>query len=206
MVIGVAALVRPLEHDPAELRERAADLLSRPPYAAEDPGLLRLLLDRVGRALAELLDRLSFAFGEVGWFGWVVVVVALLLLGSVVWRVTRGASLDASLVARTPDTSGRSASDWHAEADRFAAAGRLEAALRSRYAAVVAELVEAAVVEDVPGRTVRELDAEVAVAAPDRAPAVATAGDRFDAVVYGGRPATRDDLEVVRAASRVVTR
>jgi hypothetical protein len=204
--LAALGIARPLDHDPADLRERAADLLSRPPYAPDEPGVLRLLLDRVGRAIAEFLDRLTFAIGEVGWFGWAVVVVALLVLGALVWRVTRGTTLDASVAARTPDTAGRSASDWHAEADRLEAAGELEAALRTRYAAIVAELVEAAVLEDVPGRTVRELDAEVAVAAPRRAPSVAAVGERFDAVVYGGRPATLDDLEVARAATWVAVR
>jgi hypothetical protein len=202
-VVGaVLAVAEPLGHDVADLRLRARELLSDPPYQPAEQGVLARLWERALRWVAEFLDSLVFAASEVGWLGWSLVGLGVLVLGLLVWRLTRGTAIDRRVPAVTPDVEGRSAADWHAEAARHEAAGELTLALRCRYAGIVAFLVETAVLDDVPGRTVRELDEELAVAAPDLVGPVTEAGRRFDAVVYGGRPATQDDLRVVAGAVR----
>jgi hypothetical protein len=187
-------------HDPADVRERAADLLSRPPFTDQQPGPVGRLLGRVGDVIADLLARLLTTIGGGSTLGWVIVALGTAALVAVVWRVTRGTTPDGA-VPVVP-SAGRTAAAWHAAADTAAARGDRREALRCRYAALVTSLVEAGLLDDVPGRTVRELDREVASAAPHLAAAVTAAGDRFERVVYGGAEATDDDLAVVGTAAR----
>jgi hypothetical protein len=201
-VLLAVAADGPLEHDPHDVRSRAQELLSRPPYAVEDPGLVDRTLQAVGERIAEFVRTLLGVMSGDALVAWVIVAVGALLLGLVVWRATRGATVDRSVGEVAPGASTRSASEWHELADRHAAAGELVEALRCRYAALVAALMESGTIEDVPGRTVRELDAEVAVGNPGLADDVAAAGRRIEAVVYGRETVTRGDLEVVTTAAQ----
>lgn len=203
VLVAVAAL-GPLGHDAAEVRARAEELLSRPPFADGRPGPFRRLLQLVGDAVAGFLTDL---FGEAvgtGVLPWIVVVLGVLLLGWLVWRITRGLSVDRSVAEVPVEIRRRSADDWHADADAAEGRGELREALRYRYAAMVATLLEGEAIEERPGRTVRELDAEVASAMPRIAEEVAAAGACFDAAVYGRREVTREELEVVARAARLV--
>lgn len=196
----------PLDHDPAELRRRAQELLSRPPYADEDEGLSSRLLGWLGDRVADLLDG---ALGQV--FGlpvvpWLIALVGVIALGFVVWRVTRGLVVDRSIAEVPAEATTRHAEDWHRDADAHAARGELLLALRCRYSALVVALVDRGIIEDVPGRTVRELDAEVATTDPEQADAVEAAGERFERAVYGSVPVTDDDLAVVTTAARAASR
>lgn len=202
LLAALVALGQPLEHAPQELRRRAAELLGQPPYVGQEPGVVQELLRRLVAVLGELLDRLAGRAGGTPWVAWVALAVVVALLVLVVWRVTRGLAMDRGVARQVPAERGRTSADWHADADRYARAGELALAVRCRYAAVASELVEAGLLAEVPGRTVRELDAEVAVADPGHAPRVRAAGERFEEVVFGGRPATVEDLEVVAGARR----
>lgn len=205
LVSAVAAAAGPLEHDPADVRSRAQELLSRPPYAAEDTGVVDRLLRSAGEWIAETIQRLMAVISGDAVVAWVIVGFGVLLLGVVLWRATRGATVDRSVIEVAPGATALSAA-WHLAADDHEAAGNLFEAVRCRYAALVATLTEAGTIEDVPGRTVRELDAEVAVNVPGLAQDVAAAGQRIEAVVYGRQPATRADLEVVTRAARAADR
>jgi hypothetical protein len=194
--------VGPLEHDPAELRRRAEELLSRPPYAEDEPGILVRALGWAGDRLADLL---SGGLGEVlslPFLPFLVALLGVLALGAVVWRLTRGLVVDRSVAEVPPEVTRRSAAAWHADADAFTARGERREALRCRYAALVVGLVDRGAIEDLPGRTVRELDDEVERAAPDLAADVRDAGHRFERAIYGQLPVTDEDLERVRAAAR----
>jgi hypothetical protein len=194
----------PSVHDPADVRERASDLLSRPPFADEQPGPIGRLLRVLGDLVADLLARLLAALGGGSFVGWVVVVVGTLLLLAVAWRLTRGMTADRAVPVVPPAAAGRSAADWHAAADAAEATGDRREALRCRYAALVATLVEVGLLDDVPGRTVGELDRQIAGSAPALAATVVDAGERFERVLYGRQPVAVDDLEVVRAAAERV--
>ena len=193
-------------HDPDEVRSRARELLSRPPYRDADPGLWARFWSRVGEWLAGFLEGLAAALSGSTPVAWAIVAAGVLLLGLVVWRATRGLTVDRSAPEVTARFSSRTAAEWHADADAHAAAGALRDAVRCRYAAAVVGLIEAGAIEDIPGRTVRELDAEVAVAAPALAERIRAAGTRFDAAVYGREPVTGADLAVVSAAAQAVGR
>lgn len=166
-------------HDPADVRERAADLLSRPPFVDEQPGPVGRLLRWLGDLVADVLARLVATLGSGTLVSWVVVAVGTLLLVAVVWRLTRGMTADRTIPAVAPAPAGRTAADWQAASEAAEASGDHREALRCRYAALVTTLVEVGLLDDVPGRTV---------------------GERFERVVYGRRDVGADDLAVVAAA------
>jgi hypothetical protein len=193
-----------LAHDPDLVRRTAERIVGNPPYRDGEVGALRRVLQRVLDAVGGFLSDLLGAIGGTPPVAWAVAAVGLLVLGVVVWRATRGATLGRGGDPAVPiPGTDRSAASWRAEADAHLAAGRWEAALRARYAAAVVTLLERGVVDDVPGRTIRELDAELQVVAPDLAPAFAVAGSRVERVVFGDEPAGEDDL---RAAAHALSR
>jgi hypothetical protein len=193
-------LLAVLEHDPEELRATARDLLSRPPYRDDADGPVTDVLRRIREAIARFLQTAFDAVVADTWMAWAIVAIGAALLLLVVWRATRGWNADRS-VAVVPDIEpGRSAADWLADADAHATASRWREALRCRYAALVATLVEGGAIADVPGRTVGELDREVDSAAPTIAAAVRQAGSTFEEVWYGHADAGPGELDVVGAA------
>ncbi len=195
----------PLEHDPQQLRELAEDLLSRPPYTESQPGLFERFFRFLGDLLGELLGRLLSVAGGSPAIAWIIAVVGLVALGAVVFVATRRLTSGRGVSSVAVPTRGRSAADWHADADAAAEAGDLLAALRYRYIAMAASLVEQGVLEEQPGRTVRELDRQVQVAAPTLADHVAQAGERLEEAVYGDEEVTPGDVEVVDAAAEAVS-
>jgi hypothetical protein len=150
----------------------------------------------VARWLELVFDTLS---GDTR-IAWVVVAAGTALLAVAIWRATRGWSTDRTVTTVPEARPARTAAGWAAEADEHAAAERWRDAVRCRYAALVTGLVEAGTVVDVPGRTVGELDREVALAAPALAEAVRAAGETFEEVWYGHATAGPSDLEVVDRA------
>ncbi len=199
-------MIPPFGHDADEVRRRADDLLNAPPYVDGPPGPVRrfltLLADRVATFLAEVFANATFARA----LPWILAVIGVVVITVVVVRLTRGATLDRA-VAEVPRVDRqRSAADWTADADAAQAAGQWRDAVRYRYLALVTALHDDGHVEEVPGRTVRELDREVAGRVPPLAADVARAGARFEEVVFGGRPAERADAEVIRAAVDAVER
>jgi hypothetical protein len=186
-------ILPPLRHDPDGLRDTATDLLSRPPFVDQQPGPVGRLLARVGDVIADLLGRLLGLMGGGSTLGWVIVAIAAAVLAVVAWRVSRGATLDRRVPQAGPGQAAHLAVDWDRDADAARDRGDLREAVRCRYAAVVATLLEAGVVEGSPGRTVRELEAEVQAGAPSLLADVAAAGERFERIWYGGEPATEAD-------------
>jgi hypothetical protein len=193
-----------LEHDPGAIRERAAELLSRPPYR-EDEGLLDQLWGTLRDWLAEGVSRVLALLSGDTTMGWAVVVMGLVVLGVVGWRATRGLALDRAVEeAPLGDGGGRSSAEWAARADEAARRGHYDEAVRARYLALVTGLAEQGTIEEVPGRTVGELERELEVAAPTLAAPVARAGAIFAEVFYGRQPATAAEADrVTELAARV---
>ncbi len=192
-----------LVHEPGQVRDLARSILSERPYADLEPGPLRRALQQVLDAIGDVLGNALGAVASVPGVAWLIAGLGLLLLGLVVWRATRGATLGRGQdVAVPPAASERAAAAWAADADRLAAAGDLEAALRARYVAAVVTLIEQGVIEEVPGRTIRELDRELARRAPTVGGEMAHVGDRVEAVVFGDLPAEAADLDVAAVALR----
>lgn len=192
-------------HDPEAVRQLARDLLSESPFRDHQPSATEQLLERAGVFLGELLGRFLAAVSGDTTVAWAIVIVGTVLLLAAVWRWTRGLRVSGGVEVEVPDLRGRSSADWRQASEEAAAARDLERALRLRYLAIVAGLVERGVLQDLPGRTIRELDAELARVRPDLSAAVAAAGARVERVTYGGTPADPDDLEVADAALQRVT-
>jgi hypothetical protein len=193
-------LLAVLEHDPEELRSTARDLLSRPPYRDGADGPVTDVLRRVREAVARFLQTALDAVVADAWMAWVIVAVGSALLLLVVWRATRGWNADRSVAVVPEAEPGRSSADWLADADAHAAATRWREAVRCRYAALVATLVEGGALADRPGRTVGELDREVAMVAPTIAAVVQQAGSTFEEVWYGHADAGPAELEAIGLA------
>ncbi len=188
-----------LAHDPAQLRELARELLSRPPYrdpAAE--GLVDRVLAALRDALAEVLWRLIGLVGGSTTTAWVLVLLGTLVLLVAVWRWTRGARRDPARPDQATGVERRTVAQWQDAADAHLAAGRRDQAVRSYYAALVTQLAGSGRIEDRPGRTVRELERELPAALPALAADIRDAGRRFEAVWYGRKPADDEDIARVR--------
>lgn len=197
----VATLSRPLQHDAGQIRRRAQELVSNPPYADDGPGVVARLLGWVGDRIASSLA--GGGLGQVaGMLAWVVAIVAVAVLVGIVVRLTRGTVTGTPLPPVRADTQRlRTAAAWHRDADAYEAQGRYTDALRARYAALVVSLLERDIIVDRPSRTVGELGAEVARVRPAIAAEVLDAGDRFQNGVYGRLPVDNEDLDRVRAAA-----
>ncbi len=196
-----------LVHDPEDVRELARSIVTQPPYRAGEPGPLRRAFQRILDVVGDLLGTALGTVATVPGVAWVIVALGLLALAAVVWRATRGATLGRGQDVAIPHAAAeRPASEWAAEADRLAAAGELEGALRARYVAAVVTLIEGGVIEDVPGRTIRELDVELALRAPDLRGFLAPVGERVEAVVFGDVAPAAADLELAATALQAAGR
>ena len=196
-----------LVHDPDAVRELARSIVTQPPYRAGEPGPLRRAFQRVLDVLGDLLGTALGTVATVPGVAWAIVALGIVALVAVVWRATRGATLGRGQDVAVPYSAAeRPAAEWAAEADRLAAAGALEGALRARYVAAVVTMIEGGVIEDVPGRTIRELDAELATRAPDVRTSLAPAGQRVEAVVFGDVAPSAADLELAATALRAAGR
>ena len=194
----------PFVHDPDGVRDLARDLLSESPFREQQPSAVEQLLERAGVVLGELLGRLLALVGGDTAVAWVIVTLGTILLLAAVWRWTRGLRVAGGVGVEVPDVQGRTAADWRRFSDEAVDRNELDRALRLRYLAIVAGLVERGVLQDVPGRTIRELDADLAAMRPDLSEPVERAGARVERVTYGGAPATEQDLEVVDEALRAL--
>jgi hypothetical protein len=196
----LASGLTPVSHDPGELRDRARELLSRPPYRDGGDGPVTDVLRRIREAIARVVEAVLETVAGDTRVAWVIVAVGTAILLTVVWRATRGWDGERAAAAVPPASNSRTAGSWADEAADHVAAGRWHEAVRCRYAGLVTLLIERGALADVPGRTVGELDREVAVTAPGIAADVARAGDVFEDVWYGHGEAGPDELAVVAAA------
>jgi hypothetical protein len=114
------------------------------------------------------------------------VVVALLMRFRPYVRRRRRREEDPLTLTETEIT--RDAQTWAEEAERLERAGEWKAALRCRFRVLIDELIERAIVRDLPGRTSGEFRADVRRAAPELSGAFAEASYLFDDAWYGDRP------------------
>jgi hypothetical protein len=120
--------------------------------------------------------------------------VGLLLLGAVVWLASR-----ARRVRRAPRETRALLGDEHAtaaglraRAEQALAEERYADALVDAFRAVAVRQVERGRLDDLPGATAHEVAVALAQVFPGQAEDVHRCAGLFDLVLYGGRPATRD--------------
>jgi hypothetical protein len=195
----------PLDPTPDEARSELRRELLRPEYY-EDNLIQRLLtwlerqLDKGVEAAVDLPPLQTFA----------AMLVAVVLIGALVWVVGR-----ARASARAPrerqavlTDEAVTAAELRSRAEAALAAGRHEDALVDGFRALAARQVERGRLDDTPGATAHEVAGVLAGEFPARRARVDAAAVLFDSVLYGDRPATReqaldvltldDDLAVLR--------
>ncbi len=187
----------PSSFDPEAARSAAEEILSRPRFAEATESLWN-------RVLSEVVDFLATLFGRAvqGDAGSVIAIVVLVLavIAAVmltVRAVRRRAGVLGGATA-TPDDVERGAEDWAAEARAHDAAGRSREAVRCWLRVAIARLRDRGVVEEIPGRTVREYGTAVAAGEPALAASFRRAGDVFERVWYGDVEAQAADVAIVR--------
>ncbi len=189
----MTSVLRP-PSDPDRLRETVEEVLSDPAFETE-PSVLDRLIDRFFAAIDDLFGQaIGSVLGQEA-VAWVVAGIAVAILGVAVWRWTRGLRIDGRTAPEIADPAGRSAADWLDEAREARERGELSLALRRYYLSLIAVLEERGVLEPLPGRTIRELDRELARRRPDLVDEVSEIGGRVERVVFGGRRAGEDDVE-----------
>lgn len=193
------------QHDPGQARRAAAEVLAREEYADLRPGLLERLWSLVLDGIGRLIDLIGQT-GRAGIVGSVIflIALALLVLGAV--RLLRRVRPSPQVAEPRVDLRGRSAQDWAAEAAAHERDGHWREAVRCHHRALIAELVAAGLIEDVPGRTAAEHEAETAAAAPAAAEPMRAATRLFERAWYARTPVGDDDLERLRRAATEVRR
>jgi hypothetical protein len=191
----------PSEHDPAEVRELADEILRQARYDVPPKSIPDRVLEWVGEQLSRLFEGLvgggSSALTFIAW------TILLGAVGAVVFLLVRYGRVTVPALMRDPEPEvmvelTRTAQAWRAEAEALEAEGRWAEGLRCRYRALVAALVRRGTIADQAGRTSGEYARDVAAREPDLAPAFAAATELFEAVWYGG--ATTGPAEAERFA------
>lgn len=183
-------------------QEAAREELSRSIYAEDRPGLLERALDWLAEQVMEVLDTAGALSpgGLAGLLGALLVVLAVVVL--VRWRT--GPLARSAVVLDGSGGRVLSAADHRRLADEAAGGERWAEAVRERMRALVRELELRGVLEPRAGRTASEIAAEAGAAVPAVADGLHRAARVFDEIWYGGRPATREAAEQVRAVDESV--
>lgn len=193
---GLLALAGQLpepDHDPAEVRDLADEIMSRPQYREAPDSLFERISNWLGERLADVLSGLSLGGALPQFVAWLILGV---LVGGVAYliarsiqagswgRPSRRAKRDADVILSAEDH--RSAGEWLAEAVRHEREGRWAEGILCRYRALVTQLVDREVIPELVGRTAGEYVQDVRAARPDVAAAFAEATELFESAWYGG--------------------
>ncbi|HEX7276026.1 MAG TPA: DUF4129 domain-containing protein [Acidimicrobiales bacterium] len=192
--------LRPPERSPGEVRDAIGEVLARPEFQRPKPGWVQRLreavVDLIERALGNLLGG-----GRGTFIAWVILGVAIIAAVLVATRFARGVTRDPGRGVSTTTVPRRGAAEWRADAEAAERAGQWRQALRCRYRALVAELADRGLVEEVAGRTAGEYRTEMEGTAPAVAAPFAGATDLFERAWYGEWPTGQDDAQRIRDLS-----
>lgn len=196
-----------MAESPEDLRDRADDVLSDPKFASSEPGLIDRFVEWVQEIFSDLLDFVtnSTVFGgvAVGWF------LLTAMIGLIIFFLVRYlpsfSSVKAEVTRATVSThkNRRSRAEWLAEAETAERNGLHREAVRARYKATVAGLIEQDELPDTVGATATELQ-NAFEAEPSRADPFASSTEAFSDVWYGGDDANKTDTERVAGWDRQV--
>ncbi|MEZ0578274.1 DUF4129 domain-containing protein [Nocardioides sp. MH1] len=186
----------PLDPSGDEARALLRGELARPEYNATNP------VERVLHWIGRLFDDTTGAahdFPPVATFAAIVVVLLLATaIGLLASRARRTARARAGQApALTEELI--NASELRARAEAALATGRYDEALVDAYRAVAVRQVERGRIEDLPQATAHELAGALGREFPAQRHLVDRSADLFDAVLYGDRPATREQVVDVLA-------
>ena len=168
------------------------------------------LLERLARWLSRVLDDgLTAARDAPPLTTLAAMLVFLLLLTAVLWlasqarRSDRAETATGSLLTEEVVT----AAELRARAERALAEDRLADALVDAFRAVAVRQVERGRIDNLPGATAHEVAGALAEAFPEQRADIDRCATLFDLVLYGGRPARREQaLDVLGLDERLVVR
>jgi hypothetical protein len=198
--------------DAAQVDRALREVYAQPDFVPnkEPPGLMDLIWEQIGKAVAWVFDRLS-GIGAVKEAGPVVfyIIVAVLCAAAIGLLAhlfyTSGVAFSRERGAGPGDDGGaqrgpRTAADWEGAARRAAAEGRLRDASLALYNALVLRLDARGALRFDPAKTPGDYRREVR-ANPEVARPFAAFLRGFEPVVFGGRPLDPDGYERLRAAA-----
>jgi hypothetical protein len=175
-VIGI-----PVQPDQGQARDWAVQELSRREYQDARPGLI----ERAFRWFLDALDQASFG-GAPPTLGLVIIVILVALV--VAYAIRRSGGLHRTARLRANEvlpTTGTTAADHRAAADRHAQAQEWDQAVVEQFRAVARELEEQVLLSPQPGRTALEVARDGGAARPDLSAGLLAAAQAFDEVSYG---------------------
>jgi len=195
----------PLNPSGDDARSALRRELIKPDYYEGNP--IQRLLDWLQRTLGKGVDA---AVDVPPLQAFAAMVIGVLLVGALIWLASR-ARASARAPRGTPGVltdEEITAAGLRARAEAALADGRHEEAVLNGFRALAARQVERGRLDDTPGATAHEVAGVLAREFPDRWPRVDRSAALFDSVLYGDRPATReqaldvlaldDDLAVLR--------
>ncbi|MCA1823464.1 MAG: DUF4129 domain-containing protein [Frankia sp.] len=191
----------PITRDGAQ-RSARLELRSRI-YRRFQPSWQSRVYEWLTEHISRLLDRVAGA--TPGGLPGAAVLLLVLVAAVVAVRLRIGPLARADrLTDVRVDAATRTAADYRAEADRFAAQRDWAEALRARFRAIVRGLEERGAIDPRPGRTADEVARDAGAVLPELAADLLEAATLFDAVWYGGRRAQAADDARVRAVDERV--
>jgi hypothetical protein len=170
-----------------EARRRADEILSRAEFQPPEQSWFDRVRDWWDDSVRTFFDSL-LSGGAASIVTWFVLVLMLAVVAVLVVRVTRSLQPVPSQPVMLRQDARVSAADWRAEAETHERAKEWKDALRCRYRALVAELIERKVLRDVPGRTAGEFRVELGAHAPRVSTPFAGASELFERAWYGDAP------------------
>lgn len=186
----------PLVPTPDEGRELLRRELLDPTYHQDD--LLARLVAWLGRRIDDVL---GVASNAPPLSAFAAMAIGLSLVLALIWLATRArtsAHLRTTDGAVLPDVT-ISAREWRERAELARAEGRDSDALVDGFRALVARQVERGRLDAAPGTTAHEVTQVLQAAYPHQAASMTEGARLFDLVLYGERPATREQADLVLA-------
>ena len=180
--------------EPEDIRDSADDILSRPEYQPEPLSLLDRAWNWMNEQFAEALGSLLGTGGSY-LVGWTLLAVLAGLLGWFLFRVMPRKRLRRNVVEPSIEADVRaiaSRTDWLEQARIAEAEGNWREAVRARYRAMIAGLIDRQEVVDFEGATSGEYRRSFEPG-PPRSDSLGQATDAFEQIWYGGSPAAADD-------------
>ncbi len=188
-MIPAALAARPFDPSPDEARSLMRRELVKPEYHDDNviQRLLEWLFDQLDRGIAAAVDLPAAST-------FAAMLIAVLLVGGLAWLASR-AQRSARVPRKAPSVftdEPITAAQLRARAEAALADGRIEDAVADGFRALAVRQVERGRLDDTPGTTAQEAARALAGEYPALGARVGGSASLFDAVLYGDRPATRD--------------
>ncbi|CAB4705209.1 unannotated protein [freshwater metagenome] len=186
----------PLLPTPEDARSELRRELVRPEYHQRNP--VQELLDWLGRTIDGTLQAASGTPPLATFAALVAFLLLVLGVGALVSRTRRSPRQRAGTRAVLADEQ-VGAAELRAHAETALAEGRYEDAVVDAYRALTVLQVERGLLDDAPGATAHEVARTLGARRPDLVESLESAARLFDEVLYGDRPADRDQALSVLA-------